>query len=282
MGSPVDTDSTQTLTNKTLSTGCVLSTGCSVGGSAPADVHTAELLANAATSSATASTIAKRDGSGGVEFQVINGHGSVGAVATGKGSVNMIVGTITETGYIEWIMPDGTTRLGYIGNDDTDLTVNLENSATLQIAGGAAYIQSPADASKAIVTCDGAQTLTGKTIEGPSATVASGGLTGQTLTTGFNLQVNGGVAPAGLYRATWYLVITASGTGTFVGCGPAWDDGYVFTQGQQTTCAPTAGLHQTGSQIMYTSGFNNLSLTTYFTGITVDPTYALYYALEKL
>ncbi len=282
MGTPVDTDSVQTLTNKTLSTGCVLSTGCSVGGSAPADVHTAELAANAATSSATANTVAKRDGSGGVEFQVINGHGSVGAVATGKGSVNMIVGTVTETGYIQWIMPDGTTRLGYIGNDAANVTVNLENLATFQIVGGAAYIQSPADASKAVVTCDGTQTLTGKTITGPSATEASGSYTVSTGTIGFNLQVNGGVAPAGLYRVSWYLVVTVSGTGTFIGVGPAWDDGVVFTQGQQTATPPTAGQHQTGSQIMYTTGFNNMSLTVYFTGMTINPTYKLFYSLEKI
>lgn len=51
-----------------------------VGGSAAADIHTAELLANAATAANTASAIVKRDSSGNAALNLIKvGDGAVGA-----------------------------------------------------------------------------------------------------------------------------------------------------------------------------------------------------------
>ena len=56
------------------------------------------------------------------------------------GSVDLITGTSTLTGYIDWRLPSasmgGGTRLGYMGSDSTDITLNLENSADFVVSGG--------------------------------------------------------------------------------------------------------------------------------------------------
>lgn len=81
--------------------GSVAATVAFVGGSSAANVHTAELLANAATSANTASTIVKRDGSGNFLAGVItasltgNVTGNVsGTSATFTGS---LTGDVTST-----------------------------------------------------------------------------------------------------------------------------------------------------------------------------------------
>lgn len=58
----------------------------SVGGSTAANVHAAELAANAATASNTASTIVKRDGSGDFSAHTVTATGNVAATGTVTGS----------------------------------------------------------------------------------------------------------------------------------------------------------------------------------------------------
>ncbi len=56
-----------------------------------------------------------------------------------------------------------------MGFDTADMSINLENSARFVINGGPGLITSPTSAANSIVTCDGVQTLTNKTINGLSA-----------------------------------------------------------------------------------------------------------------
>jgi hypothetical protein len=72
--------------------GSVTSTVNSVGGSSAANVHSAELAANAATNANTASTIVKRDGSGNFSA------GTVTASLTGAASSNVLKAGDTMTG----------------------------------------------------------------------------------------------------------------------------------------------------------------------------------------
>lgn len=86
--------------------GSVASTVNSVGTSSAASVHSAELLANAATSSNTASTIVKRDASGnfaaGTITASLTGHASLDLALTGgtmSGAINMgshLINSITD------------------------------------------------------------------------------------------------------------------------------------------------------------------------------------------
>lgn len=70
--------------------GVVAATVNSVGGSSAANIHSAELAANAATSSNTASTIVKRDASGNFSAGTITANltGTASGNATGSGSAN--------------------------------------------------------------------------------------------------------------------------------------------------------------------------------------------------
>jgi hypothetical protein len=199
------TDATQTLTNKDLSSatnilptsaaltgdvtkpaGSNVTTVALVAASTAANVHAAEVLANAATNANTFGAIVQRDGSGSFSGQVITGVGSIVA-GTANGQVHLIAGTTSNTGYIEW--KNATTRRGYIGDDTTDVSLHLENSSSFKILGGPAFLASPANTTTAITTIDGTQTITNKTIDssqlvsksGSNKRVGTGTLVGGTL-----------------------------------------------------------------------------------------------------
>ena len=72
--------------------GSVVATVNSVGGSTAANVHSAELLANAATNANTASTIVKRDASGNFSAGTITANltGNVTGNVTGSASLNVL------------------------------------------------------------------------------------------------------------------------------------------------------------------------------------------------
>lgn len=57
------------------------------------------------------------------------------SAATPTGFVDMATGSATLSGYFAWYRPNGT-RSGFMGNDATIITLNLENSATFNITGG--------------------------------------------------------------------------------------------------------------------------------------------------
>jgi hypothetical protein len=59
----------------------------------------------------------------------------VGQISSTLGSIQMSGNNSGTSGYIEW-WKNSTTRLGYIGNDTTDVTLNLLNSAKFRVVGG--------------------------------------------------------------------------------------------------------------------------------------------------
>lgn len=89
-----DTDNTITLSGDVTGSGVsgITTTVAFVGTSSAANVHSAELLANAATSANTASTIVKRDGSGnfaaGTITASLTGHASLDVLSSLVGAVN--------------------------------------------------------------------------------------------------------------------------------------------------------------------------------------------------
>lgn len=55
---------------------------------------------------------------------------------TTTGLVRLDAGDATKSGFVAWVMPDGTTRRGYMGNSATDIDLVLENSSAFRVTGG--------------------------------------------------------------------------------------------------------------------------------------------------
>jgi hypothetical protein len=174
--------------------GALAATVVQVGGSLASVVHSAVLLANAAASTNTASAIMQRDSGGRVAVSGVDATTSISTKSASGGAATTVTGSSSSTGYIQFTLPVGT-RLGYLGNDTTNLTAHLENGAAFHVAGGtfiadgAAFVSTPSNTTGASVTVDGTQTLTGKTIDsaqlvsktGSNKRVGTGTLVGGTL-----------------------------------------------------------------------------------------------------
>lgn len=171
-----------------------------VGGSSAANVHSAELLANAATSANTASTLVKRDGSGnfaasaatltsvvlkdsGSNTATLKAPNAIGTSYTLKlptdiASVNGQVLSSDTSGNLSWVTPS-TTATSYSGvlpiaNGGTNSAVALNNNR-LMISNAGAIVEAPA--------LTNGQLLIGSTGAAPTAaTLASG--TGINITNG--------------------------------------------------------------------------------------------------
>lgn len=115
----------------------------------------------------------------------------------------------------------------------------------------------------------------------PDASIA---LTAQSTSIGAtNIQVNGGVAPAGLYRISYYLVITTAGTSGTVSATFGWSDpAAARTSGSGNVTFGTLAAPATGSVIIRANGVANITYLTTVTAAVGSPAYALYISLERL
>ena len=191
----------------TSGAGSLATTVAAVGGSSAADVHAAEQLANAATSANTANAIVRRSSGGSFYGTSMFASTSVGVGGGGNGSVNVILGGSTTAGYIEWRTGSGT-RLGYFGNGSAHMALVLENGAAFTISGGGVYAYRPVNAAFGVVTCDGVQTLTNKSI-------AATQLTG-TLQPAQHPALTGDVTCSAGSTATTLATVVAPGTYNYV------------------------------------------------------------------
>jgi hypothetical protein len=73
-------------------------------------------------------------------------------ITTGTGKIVLNEGDATHSGYINWYAGNGTTRLGYMGFNNTDIELTLENSATFKVTGGAATFSSSITATSFVKT----------------------------------------------------------------------------------------------------------------------------------
>jgi hypothetical protein len=251
-----------------------------------------------AVSTNTASTIVLRDSGG--SFAARTGTFVTAACSTSvqcglgtDGSVNLVQGNPTNTGYTEWRLASGT-RLGRIGEDTTDLTVHLESGATFIVVGGGAFVASPANTTKAVVVVDTAQTLTSKDLTATSNTFAlpviqrndSISLTGQTTTIAATpLHVGGVTAPAGIYRVSVYMYTTTVGGAGTATASVNWNDGaasHSFSSliiNLNTTGA--TGFTQ-GTVAVRADGANDITVSVTVAGAVGGPIYSIYATLERV
>lgn len=115
--------------------GSVAATVASVGGSSAANVHAAELLANAATSSNTASTIVKRDASGNFTAGTITANLTGNAsTATSAGSFSgSLSGDVTGTQSSTVVSYVGGKAASAVSNsvDDTSNATSINTASTI-------------------------------------------------------------------------------------------------------------------------------------------------------
>lgn len=117
-----------------------------------------------------------------------------------------------------------------------------------------------------------------------SLTANSVTLTAQSTSIGAtNLSVNGGVAPAGLYRLSYYLVTTTAGTSGTVSATFGWTDiATARTFGTGNITFGTLATPATGTVIIQADGIANITYLTTVTAAVGSPVYALNITLEKL
>jgi len=212
-----------------------------VGGSTSASIHTAELLANAATNANTSSAIVKRDASGNFTAGNITSSltGNVTGDVTGNLFGNANTATkLTATKNIYGNAFDGTADLtqviagtyGGTGVNNGNKTITLGgnivtannfitvgNFNTTLTSMGITNVTLPT--SGILATIDGTELLTNKTINGLTPTALangfslSGGVVSKTLTVNNNATVSG--TNTGDQTIALTGDITGTGTGTF-------------------------------------------------------------------
>lgn len=113
------------------------------------------------------------------------------------------------------------------------------------------------------------------------ATVSS---TGQSASIGTaDLQVGGSIAPAGLYKLTYYLVTTTAGTSGTIKATFGWTDpGAARTVDSATITFGTLATPATGEVYIQADGVNNITYSTTVTAAVGSPVYAIYIALQRL
>lgn len=120
--------------------------------------------------------------------------------------------------------------------------------------------------------------------DGTSPKKASIALTSQSASIGAtNIQVDGGVAPAGLYRLSYYLVTTTAGTSGTVSATFSWSDiAAARTSGTGNITFGTLASPAAGTVIIQANGVANITYLTTVTAAVGSPVYALNVTLEKL
>jgi hypothetical protein len=167
---------------------------------------------------------------------------------------------------------------------NTDITartlVDLATNGAWRIGDGTDAFISSVNGSPISITADEGLTLNGN----PLGTINSVALTAQTDTIGdTNLQVNGGVAPAGMYRVSYYLVTTSAGVSGTVKATFGWTDlAAARTQDSATITFGTLATPATGTIIVQADGIANITYATTVTAAVGSPEYALSITVERL
>ena len=186
----------------------------SVGGSAATDIHSAELLANAATNNNSSSTIVKRDAIGNFTAGTITANllgtatnvtGIVAGVNGGTG-VNNTGKTITLGGNIN--MGKNFITTGTTVSNASDITLKTTGTTNLTLP-----------TTGVLASLDGSENLTNKTINGLTLTPAAIGfsIAGGTISKTISLTDDATISGTNTGDQTISLTgdITGSGSGTF-------------------------------------------------------------------
>lgn len=231
--------------------GAVAATVNSVGGSSAANIHSAELAANAATNANTASTIVKRDASGNFSAGTMTGS------LTGAASLNVLKSGDTMSGDLTFNSTKGT-----IFKDSGSNTVSLQAPTTVS---SSYVLKWPTAASTGgqVLTSDSSGNMSWQT---PSTTatsysgvlpVANGGTNSSTTLTNNKIMVSsGGAIVEGSALTNGQLLIGSTG---------AAPQAASLTAGSGVTITNSAGgitIAATGGTVTSASGTAPISVAT--------------------
>jgi hypothetical protein len=273
------------------------------------------------TNSAGANVIPKSNGTNLVASQItddgsdvnIGGLGNVTGTADAAGTASLTTGLVTiqaDGGNsrarlladTESIVIDGsahtiinTTPSWSTGAGGTELEIdgsgfittyggqNNPDNGDLLIGDGTKFVRDGLTAGAGISITNGAGSIT-IAQDGSSPKKASIALTSQSASIGAtNIQVDGGVAPAGLYRLSYYLVTTTAGTSGTVSATFGWSDiAAARTSGTGNITFGTLASPAAGTVIIQANGVANITYLTTVTAAVGSPVYALNVTLERL
>lgn len=227
--------------------------------------------------------------------------GTIGSPVFEVDSAGAVTISGTATNPVVFSIINGTTTLTVDGTDFLKLH-NSSSSATVKATGdnitltGLSSLQvtvTPAQVNAANATVDSTLSAAGLTRYNGAATAGMGvapiyasvSLTGQTGSIGAtSMQVGGAVAPAGIYRISWYgKTTTASGSDTLT-VTISYNDG----SGSRTRAfgfllsTLAAGGTQQIVDLIQADGINNIQYSTTRSGATGSPQYSLGIILERL
>lgn len=167
------------------------------------------------------------------------------------------------------------TRYGGTSPTNGQLLIGRTSDSSLQI--------NTLTAGSGISVTNGAGSIT-IAQDGTTPKKATVALTAQSASIGAtNLQVDGGVAPAGLYRLSYYLVTTTAGTSGTVSATFGWSDiAAARTAGTGNITFGTLASPASGTVIIQANGVANITYLTTVTAAVGSPVYALNITLERL
>lgn len=226
------------------------------------------------TNSAPANTVTKSNGTNLVASRITDDGTNI-AIDSGAGSFTF--GDISEADSgVVWTFQGTGNFTPNIPSPIGSGSVPLSAVVIGGEANHATSLTSAATTNKTVIIPDVVGTLT---IIG-----ASVALTAQSASIGAtNIQVNGGVAPAGLYRLSYYLVITTAGTSGTVSATFGWSDlAAARTSGTGNITFGSLAAPATGSVIIQANGVANITYLTTVTAAVGSPAYALNITLERL
>ena len=285
-GAVVTRDSTQTLLNKTID-----ATNNTIS-----NVNATKLNGATAASTNTANAIVARDSSGNFATNIITGaqFTSTGSLLTcvqgggvawwntnspGKQRWMMLLTTDAESGAnagSNFQLAAYSDAGAYLGSVfyfyRSNQTTLWYASATFQAS---AYVNAPTNTAHSVVTVDGTQTLTGKTISAFSNTLTGVTQKGDLISTGvqtgggtWNLTLNGATPPAGLYVVRLYVSVASAGSAPY--------NNFTGNLNWTDTVGSKSGTDLYLGPLNATSQFTSVITTIYSNGsaISVSITYA--------
>jgi len=105
-------------------------------------------------------------------------------------------------------------------------------------------------------------------------------LTGQTTALGLtNVYAN---APAGVFRLSWYMIVTTPGSAGTITVNLNWTDEAAAQTATSTTGTITSFVIAPGTIVFHTAPSTAITVSTAFNSVTGNPAYALYVQLEQL